>query len=787
MAHKHSVYDTDTHFIIDGITRAVKNASAVKTMLVQGDHNSERFTFELPRMIDGHDMSGCNDVKVHYLNIDSKTKEKQHGIYVVDDLQIFPDDDEIVVLSWLISKNATKYAGTLHFGLSFRCLADDGTIEYAWNTVVHTGVSVSSGMDSGEEVVEQYADILNEWKEKLEARQIVNLRQTQVGSADGGVNVWTATFGDGTTSRLEVRNGKEGKAGYTPLKGTDYWTPDDIAEINTESKIHIAEELAKRGQLKPEFANDISECTDTTKLYVLPDNFIYAYTKKKVFTEPPELIVHGTNKNYQLNRRLSSSYSESDRNGVLLTNQIDVGSITNPLVVKFQGVKLSANYDVLISVYYYNGNSCLGKYTPLKTQFQTYNDASRTYELDIYNATYAAQTTTVRFWVSVSSDTSTPLTEADVSDLSITIPALAKNEVVTGWLSTGHTFVPADYEERIVSIEKDVVKLKLGISNGDEITVPSYWEDAVNECIFKIKARQSGKNCITFPFFSDNHQNIGYSGLLIAKVMKECHIPYCFYGGDSIASGGVSNEANMIVQDKRFDDMMSYVPNGRFCRAVGNHDGAWDASEGWVYYDRNQVYDLFLREESISQEKEFGEDGTYYYIDEKASKVRFIVLNISGSSLDEVQFEWLKNTAMNFTEPGWAVVFISHKPITNNLHSNIDNAQDVQNWLTSYMERTAANKADVVGWFSGHIHQDRIYQRDHSNDTDADDQDSIILPFKTVTITSDHTGISYDSATKHTVGSDDKSHAIDFVTVDRSSRTVNITRLGIGEDRSYNY
>lgn len=160
MSHKHSVYDTDTHFIIDGITRAVKNASSVKTMLVQGDHNSERFTFELPRMIDGHDMSLCNDVKVHYTNVDNTTKEAQHGVYSVTDLQICPDDDEIVVLSWLISNNATQHAGGLQFGLSFRCLAADGTIEYAWNTAIHTGVSVSSGLDNGDAVVDEYPDVL---------------------------------------------------------------------------------------------------------------------------------------------------------------------------------------------------------------------------------------------------------------------------------------------------------------------------------------------------------------------------------------------------------------------------------------------------------------------------------------------------------------------------------------------------------------------------------------------------------------------------------------------------
>lgn len=608
------------------------------------------------------------------------------------------------------------------------------------------------------------------------------------------------TYEDFTPEQLEALRGP---AGPTPIKSIDYWTPEDQKAIQTENIAFIEEEIAKREQLQPEFANDVSECSDVNKVYVLPDGFIYGYMTKEVVEPAPELLIRGTNKNYQLNKRLSSSYAESDRNGVLLTNQIDVGSIVSPLVVKFQGVKLNVNYDVLISVYYYNGATCLGKYTPLKTNFQTYNDAAQTYELDIYNDSYAANTTSVRFWVSVSSDTATALTEADVADLSITIPAQAKNEVITGWLSTGHAFVPADYEDRIINIERSVRDMQT--SSGSELQVPKAWETAIKTCISKIKEKQTSKKCITFPFFSDNHQNLGYSGLLAAKVMKDCYIPYCFYGGDSIAAGGVGNEANMITQDKRFDDMMSYIPNGRFCRAVGNHDGAWDAPEGWVYYDRNQVYELFLREESISQDKEFGEDGTYYYIDEKASKVRFIVLNISGSSLDEVQFDWLKDTAMNFTEPGWAVVFISHKPITNNFHCNINNAQEVQSWLTSYINGTTANKADVIGWFAGHIHRDRVYEYDFTGVKEEDSNNKTYstddynakaanagktkLPWKTITVLSDNTSgdTPYDADIREAAKEEDEQHVITFITVDRATRTVYLTRLGLGSDNSYTY
>ena len=172
-------------------------------------------------------------------------------------------------------------------------------------------------------------------------------------------------------------------------------------------------------------------------------------------------------------------------------------------------------------------------------------------------------------------------------------------------------------------------------------------------------------------------------------------------------------------------------------------------------------------------------------MEDVASKVRFIVLDTNDSTVENEQLTWLQNTALSFNESGWAVVFISHQPISNHYHALINNAAEIRTIVKNYINGTDANKADVVGWYSGHIHRDRIYIGIATNTTD--DTEGEAMGFTQVTITSDHTGIAYDDTTKHTVAADDKSHAIDFVTINRTTRTVNITRLGIGEDRSYTY
>lgn len=179
MGHNHSVNDTDTRFIIDPITRAIKNESLKKAAVVQYDHNSERLTFECGRYIEGHDMSKCNRTEVHYLNTGTNKTKPKAGVYEVDDLQICPEDEEKVVCSWLISQNATQNVGELHFLIRFSCTDDDGNTVFAWNTAICKAVSVAEGISGAVSVVTQYADILAQWKAELYNAGYINASAMQ--------------------------------------------------------------------------------------------------------------------------------------------------------------------------------------------------------------------------------------------------------------------------------------------------------------------------------------------------------------------------------------------------------------------------------------------------------------------------------------------------------------------------------------------------------------------------------------------------------------------------------
>lgn len=165
MAHKHSIYDSDLHFIIDPITRKIKSESG-KVILMQNDHNSERFTFQIPRYIEGHDMSLCNTTEIHYVNTDSENKRNQNeDIYPVTDLQVSPESEDIVIGSWLISQNATTYSGALNFIMRFACVNDKQELEYQWFTDVYSVIQIAKGIYNVDVMTNNDdPDLLAAWK-----------------------------------------------------------------------------------------------------------------------------------------------------------------------------------------------------------------------------------------------------------------------------------------------------------------------------------------------------------------------------------------------------------------------------------------------------------------------------------------------------------------------------------------------------------------------------------------------------------------------------------------------
>ncbi len=161
------VVDHDAYWVIDPDTRTISTTSD-KFELVQGDHKSERITFEIPEIVEGHSMQYVDRIEIHYVNTNKKTKTQSKDVYIVDDVEPSEADPDMITFSWLISSNATKYVGSLTFTVQFICFEEDGeTIEYKWSTEICKLLKVVEGINNAPAVAQKYTDVLEEFRNEV--------------------------------------------------------------------------------------------------------------------------------------------------------------------------------------------------------------------------------------------------------------------------------------------------------------------------------------------------------------------------------------------------------------------------------------------------------------------------------------------------------------------------------------------------------------------------------------------------------------------------------------------
>lgn len=172
VTHSHGVIDSDGYFVVDPDTREITSATGSPTILMQYDHGSEILTFECPRFIEGHDMSLCNRVRVHYINSDTESTKSHADVAELDIQSVMTRNNSSVISNWTIRREATQYAGILSFALQYMCVEDDGTVTYEWHTAPCSDIRIKSGINNNSAAVEPYSNLLEEWYQKLFARSV---------------------------------------------------------------------------------------------------------------------------------------------------------------------------------------------------------------------------------------------------------------------------------------------------------------------------------------------------------------------------------------------------------------------------------------------------------------------------------------------------------------------------------------------------------------------------------------------------------------------------------------
>ena len=198
---------------------------------------------------------------------------------------------------------------------------------------------------------------------------IKSVTQTTTSSADGGSNVITVTKTDNTTSTFTIKNGSKGStgatgatgpAGYTTVKGTDYWTQTDQESI-------VQQVIAALGT--PVFGSVDADNNIVLTGALVDGNYTIKYEAADGTTtvigtldiggKPAYINVLDT-VGWKENTRLSasSSYAEKENTGTDLTGYIAVNAGD---IIRLKNVTMPQNDTSYTNKVYYFDNSKTGK------------------------------------------------------------------------------------------------------------------------------------------------------------------------------------------------------------------------------------------------------------------------------------------------------------------------------------------------------------------------------------------------------------------------------------------
>lgn len=175
-------------------------------------------------------------LKIHKLTKEQYERECEAGNLDANALYLTPDE-EIDLSGYVTAEQLSTVIddALTHAKESGEFDGADGTdgisATHSWSGTTLT-ITSASGTSSANLKGETGADGVG----------VSSVKQTTTSTADDGNNIITVTLTNGTTSSFTVQNGSKGSAGskgdkgdsgYTPVRGTDYWTDADKAEIKS--------------------------------------------------------------------------------------------------------------------------------------------------------------------------------------------------------------------------------------------------------------------------------------------------------------------------------------------------------------------------------------------------------------------------------------------------------------------------------------------------------------------------------------------------------------------------
>lgn len=239
--------------IIDADSRKITVPDEYKLLGVESDENVERIYFKCPKIVgDGIDLSTLG-LRINYQNANS-----QKDSYPVDELTV---ENEFITFSWLLSRKAVAYKGTVKFIVCAVRTGDDGMVSNEWNTTI-ASAEVLEGLEVDFSSIpdEEGKDLL----ESLIAQSQVKLMEVGEATEEAKRSAERAdTAADSAGHAADAANNaaEEARRAVEELKGNIGIDDNVVSENKTYSSKKIEEMAAVNWIPKLDGKFKFTKCT----------------------------------------------------------------------------------------------------------------------------------------------------------------------------------------------------------------------------------------------------------------------------------------------------------------------------------------------------------------------------------------------------------------------------------------------------------------------------------------------------------------------------------------------
>ncbi len=278
--------------------------------------------------------------------------------------------------------------------------------------------------------------------------------------------------------------------------------------------------------------------------------------------------------------------------------------------------------------------------------------------------------------------------------------------------------------------------------DSSEDSLPGYYGPYLARIAKKMRElRDTSGVADGFFFFTDPHVSANKlrSGRLIAELIRLTDLKKVFCGGDIPSAFGT--KADLDTEMAKYNQFWSnpiQQAGGLLFNIKGNHDFTIRTSrtskDGWTYSSQ-AARDFYMTANGCRGAVTHDADPTacYYYADDAASKIRYVVADTSDSASDnphaywgvkyvigETQLTWLAERALATVPDGYSIIVIHHIPLApiTAADGEVKTFSDFRLLLEAYQNRGRVSlcgrdydftdaRGTILLDLTGHHHSDR--------------------------------------------------------------------------------